>query len=337
MDFRFKKEDVDKSDMQSRQRLLDRSCNVSNVSEIEHRVQNPNSSETKRKRFEVIKVGESSNLDDLTKDKAKNTSTKNNSNWNLSLGSTISRRNSEEDDVFNVDAPFKDFSADLLSQNYRDTEGQDTITSLTNNIYRKQLEKIKRKSSALKNQQLQNHLHIETPPSPSLKSNSSEQFNALKNLLGSQDSVLSKKTLSLLNMGAPITSRHSSSLDEGKTNKYKAMANSNKSINKLGRSKDDAHVVKHKHVDVEVDEAFLKNIMDSFKMQRLKLQKKRDNAKKMCLVAEILVFIGMLILTIIFVKTVLKIIQTIPKTPPSNAIQMQSDILNDSTSSSINF
>ena len=71
---------------------------------------------------------------------------------NRPLSDTLS---DDEDDVFDslellrhendrADA----VAADELLQRYRESEGQDTVTSLTSNIYKRQLEKIKRKKAA---------------------------------------------------------------------------------------------------------------------------------------------------------------------------------------------
>lgn len=71
---------------------------------------------------------------------------------NRPLSDTLS---DDEDDVFDslellrhendrADAA----AADELLQRYRESEGQDTVTSLTSNIYKRQLENIKRKKAA---------------------------------------------------------------------------------------------------------------------------------------------------------------------------------------------
>jgi hypothetical protein len=66
---------------------------------------------------------------------------------NASASVNASHKNlatSEDDDVFS-DSPLSKFTSE--QEKLRESEGEDTITSLSNNIYKQQLEKIKRKAS----------------------------------------------------------------------------------------------------------------------------------------------------------------------------------------------
>ena len=132
--------------------------------------------------------------------------------------SMINEDFSEDEDVFDGELLQNFFNSNNNINNnkdYRELEGQDTITSLTNNVYKRQLEKIKRKASLRKssastssNQNI-NYTNQDSINSLSSSSNSSIQFKnsspisgntpimAIKNLFKSQDSLNSKKTSSI--------------------------------------------------------------------------------------------------------------------------------------------
>jgi len=66
------------------------------------------------------------------------------SNFNQSSRLDLNSNEYEDDDDFNENLPF---IYENTNHNFRENEGQDTITSLSNNIYLKQLAKIRKKAS----------------------------------------------------------------------------------------------------------------------------------------------------------------------------------------------
>lgn len=70
------------------------------------------------------------------------------SDFNQSSSKFDLNSNSEDDDVFNESLPFTNENTNPI--NFRENEGQDTITSLSNNIYLKQLAKIRKKAASVK-------------------------------------------------------------------------------------------------------------------------------------------------------------------------------------------
>jgi hypothetical protein len=127
--------------------------------------------------------------------------------------SIINEDFSEDEDVFEGELLNNFFNNNANhNKDYREMEGQDTITSLTNNIYKRQLEKIKRKASLRKSSassssnQTLNYINQDSLSSSSnsniLVKNSSPisgntPIMAIKNLFKSQDSLNSKKTSSI--------------------------------------------------------------------------------------------------------------------------------------------
>jgi hypothetical protein len=131
---------------------------------------------------------------------------------------TMNEEYSDDEDVFDGELLQNFFNNNNNMNNnkdYREMEGQDTITSLTNNVYKRQLEKIKRKASLRKssassssnqtlnntNQDSSNNLSLSSSSSVQLKNSSPSSGNtpimAIRNLFKSQESITSKKASSL--------------------------------------------------------------------------------------------------------------------------------------------
>ena len=127
----------------------------------------------------------------------------NNSKTNLptEFNETNTNFNNEDDDVFDDRLPLN-----IEKTNYRDLEGQDTITSLSNNIYLKQLAKIRNKKSSFKstsskksdediNVKNLNPTVLEFNRSTSIESSSSR--TNIRSLFKSRSSFTSQKSLNV--------------------------------------------------------------------------------------------------------------------------------------------
>ncbi len=102
--------------------------------------ESPTPSFAKKNKFLIVKLnGESSNPKTLTDAfSSEVASAKTDDNNNLSQaqnksGQTFDEANEDDDDVFDADM-LDNFVT--MNKDYRESEGQDTITSLTNNIYK---------------------------------------------------------------------------------------------------------------------------------------------------------------------------------------------------------
>ena len=123
----------------------------------------------------------------------------NNNNNNELLALDVSFKT--EDDVF--DEEQLNFN-DLPFESHRENEGQDTITSLTNNVYKRQLDKIRRKSQLKRNSIASSNSSINsTTCQPNQRKSESTSGKSsgddsrtidFKSLFQSQESIKSKKS-----------------------------------------------------------------------------------------------------------------------------------------------
>jgi len=251
----------------------------------------------------------------------------------------------EEEDLFCGDL-IKEFQGQ--NSNGREMEGQDTITSLSNEFYKKTLNRIKRKSvGGLSN-----------------KSNTSTNSISLTNIGNEKDSnqnpsVSNGDATSLTekvglfkslfqNNDSLATSLKSSLRFGGSRNSVKMRANShgdlNKSIldlvNRISHKEDpltenvaakaasrneltnsdlvfDAlSKAIHSSDNKLVDTQFVEKVVTAVKMQHLDQQRKRDKARKVCLFAQITVFVFVFIMAFFMATSVINIL---------NIIQMKSN------------
>jgi len=286
----------------------------------------------------------------------------------------------------------------INENNHRENEGQDTITSLTNNIYRRQLMKLRRNAS-LRNSETnssQNSLNristsstgsstaaqnykanpsisvtssIEDAPVSGSESATSskeklslfEPMFSVRNIFRSKESLFSRKsfikgqpspnsirmhrindTKSIeLNSDVPKTpnlTNHSfgfmnaSEMLASKTSKRSSKTfTSQRSINANSEKADkQSEIVKADHVmdvieeamdnqdKIIIDQNFIEKVSNTVRIQQLKQQKRRNKAIKICLFAEIIVFIMIILFTVFFARTVINQIQTIHAKVKSN-------------------
>ena len=81
-------------------------------------------------------------------------------------------------------------------------------------------------------------------------------------------------------------------------------------------------------------ELFIQHFLAQLVKQQMDMKKRKDNAKRMCLLAEILVFIGLFLLTILFTKTILEQFEMIINISKINA---QIDVLTNLSNSTSSF
>ena len=323
-----------------------------------------NTENLKKNKFTVIKYNESDNAKTqaITSSPTNSNRYRDKSNWNFDDENTIRENSEEKIELQNLNNLGKSneyineeedlFCGDLIQEfqtqnsNGREMEGQDTITSLSNDFYKKTLNRIKRKSLG----------------GISSKSNSSS--NSLNNIANEKDSnqnqsinnsdatsLTDKVGLfkSLFQNGESLaTSLKSSIRFDDSRNSVKMRATSHSDLNKSildivnrishkdeplvennalkAASKNDftnsdlvfdalskaIHSSDHKLVDSQ----FVEKVVNAVKMQRLDQQRKRDKARKVCLIAEITVFVFVFIMAFFMATSVINII---------NIIQMKSN------------
>jgi hypothetical protein len=291
----------------------------------------------------------------------------------------------------------------INEKNHRENEGQDTITSLTNNIYKRQLMKIRRNAS-LRNSETDSSqnslnrissdsigsstaaLNFKANPSVSVTSSiedaivfapesttsSKEKLSffepmlSVKNIFRSKESLFSRKsflkassspnsirmhrindTKSIeLNSDVPKTPNltnnsfgfmNASEMLASKTSKRSSYKGSTKaftsqrSINANNEKADkQSEIVKADHVmdvieeamdnqdKIIIDQNFIEKVANTVRIQQLKQQKRRNNAIKICLFAEIIVFVLVILFTVFFARTVINQIKTIHAQVKSN-------------------
>lgn len=144
-----------------------------------------------------------------------------------------------------------------------------------------------------------------------------DQMEVLKSIIDSQESVISKKAFEMLTSVEKAGAARATS-----TPKHSLRREASSLLDKSGSfdslmqmRKKEAREARLELLRRAIEEDFEK-FANIYKQQQLDKKKKKDNAKRMCLVAEILVFLGVIIMTIIFTRSVwyhLEIIRRIPK------------------------
>ena len=265
---------------------------------------------------------------------------------------------SEEDDLFCGDL-LKEFTTQNITNGGREMEGQDTITSLSNEFYKKTLNRIKRKSLggiSNKSHSSSNSLNNISNEKDSNKSQSAVNSDATS----LNDKVGIFKSL-FQNSDSLATSLKSSLGFSGSRNSVKMRANSrgdlNKSIldlvNRISYKEDnqaESSTLKaaskteltksdmvydalskainsndHKLVDTQ----FVEKVITAVRNQRLDQQRKKDKARKVCLVAEIIVFVFICVMTFFMANSVISILNLIQLKSFNNATALN---VSDATS-----
>lgn len=178
----------------------------------------------------------------------------------------------------------------------------------------------------------------------------------LKSIFDSQESVLSKKTFAMLNPSEnrmPTTTTAGPQISnkdkEALSSKFKRRKSSSISIKSWQIPKVDivgGKIEEHRKssatnnnaVDQELEqqELFILHFMSSFKLQQQRMKKRKDKAKRLCLVAEILVFVGIFILTVLFTKTIFTHLETIRNISNKNAQLNDNDLIIMNNTSNFN-
>lgn len=310
------------------QKLLD-SCTESNELPNVYDISESNSN-SKRKKFLVVKANENEKENDPLvpewdfREDILNEENKIEQPLDATLASL------EDDDVFS-DEILKEF------KNYRELEGQDTITSLSNNIYQRQLAKIKRKASLRSSGTVNSYDPIDKIKTSEPENSISSQLTSLKSIFKSQESIFSKKSVKLFDSISTYvqdsSKPHSSSKlsPDSSPNPTTQISVSTQNLNKQKRitpepyekiknssntnlSKSDQvfEVFQNCITNTEqIDKDMLDKFVSTYKILQIKYQNKKDINRRMCLFAELLVFIMIIILTIWFAKTVITQIQVI--------------------------
>jgi hypothetical protein len=336
-----------------------------------------NTENLKKNKFTVIKYNDAENLKTQVPSSPTNSNRyRDKSTWNFDDEDPL--KNSKNSDAENIELQALNildksnefineeedlFCGDLIKEfqgqnsNGREMEGQDTITSLSNDFYKKTLNRIKRKSvGGLSNKSntstnsltnIGNEKDSNQNPSVSNSDATSltEKVGLFKSLFQNNDSL--------------ATSLKSSLRFDGSRNSVKMRANShgdlNKSIldlvNRISHKEDtltenvtvkaasrneltnsdlvfDAlskaiHSSDHKLVDTQ----FVEKVVTAVKMQHLDQQRKRDKARKVCLVAQITVFVFVFIMAFFMATSVINILNIIQmKTNGNNATLLFNEI-----------
>ena len=318
------------------QKLLDSSPESNDLSPNVYNI-NESSSKSKRKKFLVVKANEKEKPNDPLLP-AWDFSDENLSEENKienPLDVTLASIEEDDDDIFSNEI-LKEF------KKYRESEGQDTITSLSNNIYQKQLAKIRRKasirSSVTENSCENSDRKKNIEPENSIDS----QITSLKSIFKSQESLFSRKSVKLFDSistfvqdGQKAITKQSSSPVQIPNSQ---MSVSNQYLNKLKKTPEPSEKIKdsigtniNKSDQVfevfqncitnteQIDKDMLDKFVSTYKILQLKYQSKKDTNRRICLIAELFVFLAILVLAICFVKTVLTQIRV---------IKMYSDVQN---------
>ncbi|CAF0709123.1 unnamed protein product [Brachionus calyciflorus] len=293
-----------------------------------------NESENKRKKFLVVKTNNDikSSQKSLTPewDFGDSTSAK---SENLSQNDKIASL--EEDDVF-IDEIIKDFNA-----NYRGSEGQDTITSLSNNIYSKQWAKIRRKASSKTPNSLLNDDQMRISESENSTNSQQSNISSLKSFFKSQESLFSKKSaaklagsisnlvkddqqkespslksihnlISNLNTQTSISSQNINKLKRVAPESVEAEKPKESSNNNLSRSDQVFEVIQNViSNNEEVNKELIDKFLSTYRILELNFQRKKNKTKHFCLLAELAVFLLIILMTILFTLTVVDLIQKV--------------------------
>ncbi|RMZ97075.1 hypothetical protein BpHYR1_024223 [Brachionus plicatilis] len=234
----------------------------------------------------------------------------------------------EDDDVFS-DEILKEF------KKYRELEGQDTITSLSNNVYQRQLAKIRRKASIRSSETANSYDPLDRKKNSDPENSISSQITSLKSIFKSQESLFSRRSVKLFDSistyvqdGSKSSVKHASNYSPNPTAELSV---SNQNLNRQKRTtpepsekiKDSSTTNISKSDQVfevfqncitnteQIDQDMLDKFVSTYKILQIKYQNKKDTNRRICLFAELLVFVVIIMLTIWFGKTVITQIQVI--------------------------
>lgn len=257
--------------------------------------------------------------------------------YNQSSKQSLNNESDECDDVFSL--PLKETN----NVNYREQEGQDTITSLSNNIYLKQLHKIRKKASVKSKSSLSEEPSIEQ---------STENLNLLKPSESSSASSKSNiKSFFNKNRGGSLVSRNSIDLQKQESNNsliqksildLTQMSGSENLVSLLkqrsreAKTADDAEMsvtaanatapaqtTKSDEVfqvlkevidntnDTEMTQKFIEQVIQAVRLQQENEKRKKDLQKKICFGLEMFVFILIFMLGVLLVENVFLKLQNI--------------------------
>ena len=265
-------------------------------------------------------------------------------NLQYKQSSKLSINESENDDVFNESLPLNPLN---LDSNYREQEGQDTITSLSNNIYLKQLHRIRKKAASVKsksssqsitedNSLTESNENLSKPLQDS--SNTSSKTN-IRSFFKNRDSIVSRKSIELDKQDSINSIINKSFLDLTQLNSSHDLVNllinpkTKDSQTKLDDSEMNnpsnlpvtttspqtkseqvfqvlKEVIDHTN-DTEATKKIIEQVMLAVRMQQEKEKRKKDFQKKICFGLEIFVFISIFLLSVLLVEKVILKLQLI--------------------------
>jgi hypothetical protein len=229
----------------------------------------------------------------------------------------LNEEEEDDDDVFNESLlPFN-----LVDKN-RENEGQDTITSLSNNIYLKQLAKIRKKSSnkskssiSSKSNEVQN-LNITQSNSRSASPDFASSKSNLRSIFKNRDSFSSKKSIRIEKGTLVINDENeqaSTDIIPSNSNKIRKIS-SRSSLLDIKIEKDATNTSEQVYQvlkdaidknDSELSKKFIQQVVETVKIQQIKKQRKMDKDRKACFMIEILVFLLIFIMAIFLIKNVI--------------------------------
>lgn len=286
---------------------------------------NESSSKPKGKKFLVVKASQKEKPNDPSVpvwDFSDENLSEENKVENV-LDVTLASIEDDDDDIF---------SNEILNEfkQYRDLEGQDTITSLSNNIYRKQLAKIRRKSSIRSSGTENSSENCDRKKNIEPENSIDSQITSLKSIFKSQESLFSRKSVKLFDslstfvqdgpktiprpMSSPVQNANTQmSVSNQYLNKQKKIPEPSEKIkDSISKSDQVFEVFQNCITNTEqIDKDMLDKFVSTYKILQIKYQHKKDTNRRICLIAELFVFLAILFLTICFVKTVLTQIKVI--------------------------
>jgi hypothetical protein len=226
----------------------------------------------------------------------------------------------DDDDVFNES--LLPFNLVDKNQSNRENEGQDTITSLSNNIYLKQLAKIRKKSSnkskssiSSKSNEVQN-LNITQSNSRSASPDFVSSKTNLRSIFKNRDSFSSKKSIRIEKGTLIINDENelaSTDITPSNLNKIRKIS-SRSSLLDIKIEKDATNTSEQVYQvlkdaidknDSELSKKFIQQVVETVKIQQIKKQRKMDKDRKACFMIEILVFLLIFIMAIFLIKNVI--------------------------------
>jgi len=267
---------------------------------------------------------------------------KNEFNWNFETSSVKSDANSnlnnsktrlqqlgkfdisfdeEDDDVFNES--LLPFNFEDKNQNNRENEGQDTITSLSNNIYLKQLAKIRKKksiNSSISSKSIEDkNLNIPQSNSRSASPDFVGSKTNLRSLFKNRDSFTSKKSIRI-DKGTLVINEELEHIDISQNNALSSLNKIRKTSSRNSllvdvkidstntTEQDQVYQVLKEAIDnndSDLSKKFIQQVIETVQIQQIKKQRKKDKDRKACFMIEILVFLLIFLMAVFLFKNVI--------------------------------